>query len=434
VRYEQGCSIRRAVPPLDDAHLGPERITVEVFAGTEPSGSPVAVIEGQPSTILLGAGNWPEDVGPPLLIRARATFTPPSGGTWRLGGGGLHHARLLVDGEEVADNQSAGAISAGLGNHLGVAERVLEEGRPVELALEYELPASGMQLVLANLGAAYVGEDPEAEVEAGLAAAAEAAAGADVAVIVVGSNHEWESEGADRADLALPGAQDELVRRVVAANSRTVVVHNSGSPMAMPWVDDVAAIVQAWYPGQEAGRAVADVLVGDTDPGGRMPTTWPVRIEDTPADAWYPGEHGHVEYGEGLLVGHRWYETQGIEPLWAFGHGLSYTTFDWGEPMVKAGQVTVRVRNTGDRTGVEVVQAYVAGDDRPATLAGFARVELEPGDEAEVTVALSPATFRRWVPGEGWTTGGEYEVRVGRSSRDILFSSSSVGPGPDARW
>src|SRR4029453_4558472 len=104
---------------------------VEVFAGTEPSGSPVAVIEGQPSTILLGAGNWPEDVGPPLLIRARATFTPPSAGTWRGGGGGRHRAPLFGDGEEVADNQSAGAISAGLGNHLGVAERVLEEGRPV---------------------------------------------------------------------------------------------------------------------------------------------------------------------------------------------------------------------------------------------------------------------------------------------------------------
>ena len=232
-----------------------------------------------------------------------------------------------------------------------------------------------MPLALYNIGAGLLGDDPEAAVEAGLQAAVDAARDADIAVVVVGSNDEWESEGGDRADMVLPGDQDELVRRVAEANPRTVVVHNSGSPMTMPWVDDVAAVVQAWYPGQEGGNAVADVLVGDVDPSGRMPTTWPKRLEDTPAYSWYPGEDGHVKYGEGRLLGHRWYLEQEIEPQWWFGHGLSYTTFAWGETTATASAATVVVTNTGDRTGTEVVQAYV---DRPdgRVFAGFAKVTL----------------------------------------------------------
>jgi beta-glucosidase len=206
----------------------------------------------------------------------------------------------------------------------------------------------------------------------------------------------------------------------------------------MPWADDVAAIVQAWYPGQEAGHAVADVLVGDADPAGRMPTTWPKRIEDTPAFAWYPGEDGHVEYGEGLLVGYRWYLEQGIEPPWWFGHGLSYTTFEWTESRAEVMEAGVNDdwpkvyaeamwTNTGERPGCEVVQVYVAALDRPVegppqVLAGFGKDERAPGESGGVGMLLAPAAFRRWDPdAHRWVVDpGRYEIRLGRSANDIL--------------
>ena len=195
-----------------------------------------------------------------------------------------------------------------------------------------------------------------------------AAAGADVAVVVVGTSNEWESEGFDRQSLALPADQDDLVRRVAAANRSTVVIVNTGAPVAMPWIDDVGAVVQVWFGGQEMAHAVADVLVGDADPGGRLPVTFPVRVEDTPAYPTFPGERSELRYGEGLLVGYRWYEQRRIGVTFPFGHGLSYTTFLLGEPVLSTDtftpgdefSLTVPVTNSGSRTGTEVVQCYVA--------------------------------------------------------------------------
>jgi beta-glucosidase len=255
---------------------------------------------------------------------------------------------------------------------------------------------------------------------------------------VTGTNTEVESEGGDRASIALPGDQDELVRAVAAANPRTVVVNNSGSPVLMPWADDVAAIVQAWFPGQEGGDAITDVLFGEAEPGGRMPTTWPKRIEDTPAFTNYPGENGHVLYGEGVFIGYRWYDARDIDPLWPFGHGLSYTTFAWGEPRVStAGSaedlrvtVEVDVTNTGERRGTEVVQCYVAPRRPrlarpPHELKGFARLDLAPGETGTARITLDVRAFSAWDPAmHGWVIDGEsFELRLGRSSRDIVATA-----------
>lgn len=429
VRHEAGCSIERAVPPMTEEVLGPELLTVEVFGAADGSGPPVEVHERQGAQILLGPSSWP-GVEPPLLVRVTGTFTASEGGTWRLAGGGLHHARLHLDGEPATDNQGPDAFGAGLGNHMAAVECELEAGQQVALRLDYDL-TPGIPLAICTLGAQRLGRRLDEEREAALEAAASAADDADVAIVVVGSNDEWESEGADRADLSLPGDQDELVARVARANPRTVVVHNAGAPMLMPWIDDVAAVLQVWYPGQEAGTAIASVLLGDADPSGRMPTTWPKRLEDAPAYAWYPGTAGHVEYGEGLSIGHRWYAERGIEPLWWFGHGLSYTTFEWSAAAATREAATVQVTNTGDRTGTEVVQAYLrpagpattspGGGDGPV-LAGFAKVSLEPGETTTVTVALSPRAFRRWdVDAHGWTAApGPHELRLARSAGDVV--------------
>ncbi|MGZ4681139.1 MAG: glycoside hydrolase family 3 C-terminal domain-containing protein, partial [Acidimicrobiales bacterium] len=252
----------------------------------------------------------------------------------------------------------------------------------------------------------------------------------------------------DRATLALPGDQDELVRRVIEANPRTVVVLNTGSPVTMPWEPDAAAVLQMWFGGQEMAGALADVLVGSADPGGRLSMTFPRRIEDTPAFGNFPGEDGEVRYGEGLLVGYRWYDTRLVPTLFPFGHGLSYSSFEIGRPAPDgpltwaSGDVLrlrVPVTNTGDRRGAEVVQAYVAppagGGFRPAReLRAFAKVALDPGQSATVELAFDNRSFASWDrTGHEWVVEpGTYELLIGRSSADIVHELTvAVGASRD---
>jgi len=272
-------------------------------------------------------------------------------------------------------------------------------------------------------------------VEDHIARAATAAAAADVVVVIVGTDDDWETEGEDRTGLALPLDQDDLVAAVVAANPNTVVVLNTGSPVTMPWLDAVPAVLQMWFPGQELGDALVDVLTGDVEPGGRLPITFPRRLEDTPAFDHYPGTgDGRAVYAEGLFIGHRWYDRQDIEPLYPFGHGLGYTTFELGMASVAGGvehgvDIDVEVRNTGSRPGSEVVQVYVeppAGDAaRPLrTLAGFARVELAAGEQGTASIRLGRRAFASWLDGAWTVAPGEYVLHAGRSSRDLARAGS----------
>jgi beta-glucosidase len=257
--------------------------------------------------------------------------------------------------------------------------------------------------------------------------------GADTAVVVV---QDGTTEGRDRDDLALPGEQDRLVAAVAAVADRTVVVLQTAGPVEMPWLDAVDAVVEAWYPGQEAGRALASVLYGDADPGGRLPITFAAAAGDYPANsrAQYPGVpgvEGHLEadYSEGVFVGYRHFDARDIEPLFPFGHGLSYTGFEYDDATVAAaasgGRVEVTVGNVGDRDGREVVQAYVeppgsSAPRPPRELAGFEAVELAAGESQRVTVELDDRAFARYdeAGGEWVVDGGSYGIVVGRSSRD----------------
>jgi beta-glucosidase len=225
-----------------------------------------------------------------------------------------------------------------------------------------------------------------------------------------------------------------LIARVAELNDQTVVVVNAGSPVGMDWADDVAAVAQQWFPGEEGSPALAAVLFGDADPGGRLPITIPRRIEDTPAFTSYPGERGKVVYGESVFGGYRWYDRRHIEPRFAFGHGLSYTTFQFGalelDRTVLDDECTVELRipvtNTGTRAGTEVVQCYVhdavASVARPEQeLRAFAKVALGPGQSTTVVIGLDRRAFAFWDPDpHDWVAEpGEYEIRVGASSRDI---------------
>jgi beta-glucosidase len=267
------------------------------------------------------------------------------------------------------------------------------------------------------------------------AAAAALARAADVAVVMVG---DTETEGRDRPGLALTGNQDALVSAVAAANPHTVVVVKSGGPVLMPWVDQVPAIVEAWYPGEEDGDAVAAVLFGDVDPGGRLPITFPRADADTPAHtpAQYPGVNGVATYSEGLRIGYRWYDAQGIAPLYPFGYGLSYTSFGYSHLSAsrpdRHGQVTVRldVTNTGRRAGSTVAQVYVAdpaaAGEPPVQLKGFQRVSLSPGRTRRVTLRLDSRAFSVWdSDAQRWTvTPGTYTIRAGGSSADLPLSTT----------
>jgi beta-glucosidase len=265
--------------------------------------------------------------------------------------------------------------------------------------------------------------------------AVQAAANADAAIVVVGTNADWETEGRDRKTTDLPGRQVELIRAVVGANARTAVVVNAGAPVTMDWADDVPAVLQSWFLGQETGNALADVLVGDHDASGRLPTTIPRRIEDTPAFTNYPGEFGRVEYGEGVFVGYRWYDARDIEPRFAFGHGLSYTSFDYSAVTASTTDARVRITNTGTRAGTEVVQLYVRDVESsvarpPKELKGFAKVTLSPGDSTDVAFALDDSAFAFWDASVGgWKVEpGEFELLVGSSSADIRQRATITVP------
>ncbi len=269
--------------------------------------------------------------------------------------------------------------------------------------------------------------------------AARVARGADVAVVLVGLPPALEAEGFDRDHLALPAQHDALVEAVCAANERTVVALANGSPVAMPWVGRPAAILESYLGGQAGGSALIDVLFGDVEPSGRLAETFPLAATDVPSDPYFPGAPDQVQYREGLFVGYRYYNTAGTEVLFPFGHGLSYTTFEYADLGADAVAVEVTIANSGGCAGTEVVQVYAARGGEPArgpaqVLAGFAKVRVEPGERQRVRVPLDPRAFE-WFDRESgaWRRwGGRFEIRVGSSARDVrLRAEVDVDGEPD---
>lgn len=374
--------------------------------------------------------------GPTFGATVTGTLRPDVTGPWELGVYSVGPSAVRLDGHVVVavDEGMSGGAFFGMGSSEIRATVELEAGRDYHLQVDYPV-ALGQRVRGLVVGARAVpAGDP-------IERAVAAASAADVAVVIVGTDDFWETEGEDRTTIALPGSQDELVAAVAAANPNTVVVVNAGSPVSMPWLDDVPAVLQVWFPGQELGDALADVLTAEADPGGRLPITFPRSLAETPAAPYYPGRDGTAVYGEGPLVGYRWYDRNDVEPLFPFGHGLSYTTFTLapagvsGSPAAGAA-ISIDVTNDGTWSGTEVVQVYVeapsAGDPtRPLRmLAGFAKVDLGPGESERVTVELPTRAFSRWVDGSGWVVEpGDHRVLVGRSSRDLAIAHTfTVGP------
>ncbi|WP_246842999.1 glycoside hydrolase family 3 C-terminal domain-containing protein [Allokutzneria sp. NRRL B-24872] len=358
------------------------------------------------------------------IAELQAVLHPDVSGDWELSFGAWGPVSLVVDGktviDEVIDVDTDDPATLYLDPAWRTVTVALEADKPVLLVARRQLAPDAPRASVLSADA------PRGDDE--FARAVELARTSDVAVVVVGTTDESESEGSDRATLALPGRQDELVRAVSAVNPRTVVVVNSGAPVLMPWRDEVPAVLLSWLPGQEGGVGLADVLLGAAEPGGRLPTTWPA--EDVSAASVTPVD-GRLEYSEGLDIGHRGWLRSGEEPAYWFGHGLGYTTWEYSEVLVEHGnRVRVRLSNSGLRAGREIVQVYLSRPtseiQRPVLwLAGFAAVTAAPGEAVEAVVDLPERAFEHWADG-GWQREvGPFDVLVGRSAGDIRVRSQS---------
>jgi beta-glucosidase len=371
-------------------------------------------------------GGDPRVAGMPLL-EVSTLVVPETSGKHRIALGIRGHVAIWVDGRlalEAGDVPRSDDIDSMW--HEPPYQAVEVEavaGVPIEFVARwrkfYDQNAIFMYFTL---------EQPTMTPEEALADAERLARKADAVVLLVGTTDQDESEGSDRKSLALQPRQNELVRRVAAANPRTVAVLSAGSPVEMPWRDEVAALLLTWFPGQEAGNALADVLLGGVEPGGRLPTTWPVAMADVPVLDTKPVD-GVLHYTEGLNIGYRAWLKAGTDPAYPFGHGLGYTSWEYvaASPVEFDGgpAIRVRLRNTGDRAGREVVQLYLArlksSIERPSRwLAGWSSVEAEAGQEVETTVAVDRWALRHWdvATGDWAVEPGQFEVHVGRSVAD----------------
>lgn len=435
---KRGVDVRHAqgMPPVD---LGPQPavpsyaltsedgrhgLTARYYDNTTWSGEP-KIERVDPFIVMDPSGGRPAEGLPQdgWSIRWSGTFTAPADGEYAFHLTNHAAASLSLDGAKVIDNR---------GGFPGVTRSYkvhLTAGQAHAIRVDYAKPGGQAMIELAWT-------PPGGFIDPQIAAAVRAARAADTAVVFAANK---DTEGIGRPGLALPGHQDALIEAVAKANPDTVVVLDTGGPVLMPWADDVAGIVQEWYPGEEHGNAAASVLLGERDPSGRLPITFPKSLADTPANtpAQYPGVDGVAAYSEGLDVGYRHFDAKGIEPLFPFGYGLSYSSFRLSHLKVHNNRVTVQVRNTGERRGSQVVQVYVGGaDDRgelgpgqvapPRRLAGFAKVTSGPAATGTVTVTLDARAFAHWdVKTHAWVTApGTYTVLAGTSSRELPLKAT----------
>jgi beta-glucosidase len=439
VAYSRGCTNDVTPPILDEKYAfvpgRPEESGFQAEYFTNPA------FEGQPlltrveSRAQFSNVPLPDLNGAEISARWTATFVAPVSGEFVFGLSSFGQSRLLVNGEVVADHWT----DPNLAEFMSVwpwrskfGKVTMQEGQAYDLVIEYRSARGRNYRLLASYDLPLPADEPER--------VARMAAQADVAVVCVGTTWEIETEGHDRFGWDLPGEQAQLIRTVARANPRTVVVLTHGAPLDISsWIGKVPAVVEGWFNGQESGNAIADVLFGDVNPSGKLPDTYPVYYKDNPTYINYPGENGHLLYGEGIFVGYRYYDMKDVEPLFPFGYGLSYTTFSYenlritrnGADTPEMGlrdtlQVQVDVRNTGSRAGKEVVQLYVRDLESslvrpPKELKGFRKVSLAPGETTTVTLSLTAKELSYYDPAQqGWVAEpGEFEILIGSSSRDI---------------
>ncbi|MEV8273303.1 glycoside hydrolase family 3 C-terminal domain-containing protein [Microbacterium sp. NPDC077184] len=361
-------------------------------------------------------------------------YLPAESGSILLGFAGANPGRLYVDDDLILDDSpvaEGGDLGAAFLNPPSLTAPVdVVEGRTTRIRAEFHTEQAGLIAGALSLTVGIAADDSDPE---GLIARAVASAeAAEVAIVVVGTNSKVESEGYDRTDLDLPGRQNDLVRAVAATGTPTIVVVNAGSPVVLPWADEVAAVLQGYFGGQEFGSALAAILSGAAEPGGRLPTTWPAALADVPVVEVIPDD-GVLRYSEGLHIGYRAWLRADVEPAFPFGHGLGYTTWSWGAASRVDDTLEVTLANTGARAGKQVVQVYAERADSEVEraerwLVGFASVHAEAGQTVTASIPLPARRFAHWT-GEWSVEPGAYTLRAGASVVDLPLSAEWMMEG-----
>jgi beta-glucosidase len=435
ILYSKGCHTHKYLPKINEELMEEkDGFLVEYFDGNQfdknlileerLTGSKFWVFEGFAKDVIS------KEERPDISVRFSCTYKPDISGLHEFEIFGIGKCRLLIDGNELIDNWTSmdpgeAFFTFGSASKKGVTN--LQKGEAYKIEVQYKFEGS--------FPAVYIGCQAPDEVDI-FQEALETASHADDVILIVGTNSDWETEGNDRADFNLPANQNQLIEAILEANQNTVVVINTGSPIRMPWEKKAKTIIQTWFAGQEFGNALVDILSGEVNPSGKLPTTFPVKIEDTPAYKNYPGKNLQMNYDEKLLVGHRWYESNSIKPLFCFGHGLSFTSFNYQNLEVTTGSdfvVTCKfeIQNTGDISGLEIAQCYVGfASPLPGepykTLQGFVKEEIGANELKKVEIKLGPRNFSFWsVETNTWQIReGSYQILIGSSSENILLQAN----------
>jgi beta-glucosidase len=466
ITYEVGAYAHNMLPVMDRMLSGavmhfynePPTVTNRKLLGTEPvTSTAFQLMDYNEIPELNRALFWTSLVG---------EFTPDVSGTWDFGLSVFGTANLYIDDELVIDNtseQTRGTSFFGKGTVQVTGSKVVAKDQKYKLRIEFgSANTTTMETIgMVNFGggAAHLGACLRMDAKQMIEDAVQAAANSDYTIICTGLSGEWESEGFDRPHMDLPPGVDEMIKRVlVVTQGRAIIVNQSGTPVTMPWANEASCIVQAWYGGNETGHGIADVLFGDVNPCAKLPLSWPVHVSHNAAYLSFASVGGRVLYSEDVYVGYKFYEATGREVLFPFGlvyhlflplsdlfllsrrfssHGLSYTTFelissnititteifDPEQPSI----VELRLKNTGQRPGAQIVQLYISASNSPTPrpikeLHGFEKVFLEPGEEKTVNMTVDKYATSFWDENESmWKSEeGDYEVLVGTSSVDIL--------------
>ena len=435
ISYAKGCHTHKFLPRVNEGFMDDkEGFLVEYFEGSNFDenllvqehliGNKFWVFEGFAKDVIAKFER------PDISVRFSCAYTPDISGQHEFEIFGIGKARLFIDGEELIDNWTETSPGEAFFSFSSDSKRALVnliEGTTYQLEIRYKFEG--------NFPAIYIGCQAPDKVNL-FDEALEVASAADQVILIVGTNSDWETEGNDRSDFNLPVNQNHLIEEVLRVNPNTLVVLNTGSPVKMPWADKAEAIMQTWFAGQEFGNALVDIITGEINPSGRLPTSFPKNIEDTPAFNSYPGKDLQMNYDEKLLVGYRWYDKKNIKTLFPFGHGLSYTNFEYSDLEVDVRATNMAsckfsVRNTGQVAGIETAQCYVSfktiDDSEPEkTLQGFSKIALNPNDESSIEINLNSRNFSSWnVVKRSWEVrAGSYEILIGSSAENVLLQTT----------
>ena len=434
VKSAKGCHTYRYLPEINKSLTKENGFLVEYFNVTDNKNDFIS------SKVLRGSKFWifegfaKDIIGtedrPDIYVKFSCTYVPDISGEHAFEIFAIGKSKLLINNEEIIDNWTDPLPGDAFFAHGSSSKRGashLEKDKSYQIEIQYKFEG--------NFPAIYIGCQPPDKIDL-LDEALNIAKEVDEVILLVGTNSDWETEGYDRVDFNLPGEQNTLIEKVLEINPNAIIVLNTGSPVDMPWVNKAKSILQSWYAGQEYGDALFEILTGLVNPSGKLPTTFPKRIKDTPAYSCYPGENLQMSYDEKLLIGYKWYDRKKIEPLFHFGHGLSYTNFEYSNLRISNSDknnftCSFNIENVGDISGFEISQCYISfmncDEDEPIKkLQGFDKTYINSGEIKKIEICLDSKSFSTWdIKNHQWEIKkGVFNILIGSSSNDIKLKDS----------